>query len=535
MAPERLLIQFTMTTTTYNNNTIMNIINIIVRESFLFALSILFAGVLVRLLIKSIETIVPHRSIHSFFVSSSRQSLSAYKEGSFVEVISFLTLLKVLFGYWFGVLCFLIRFWSAFNLVLFVVFFLFPVVTLVLVLQWLVRRGLLFFTVRGSRSSTKSEQLRQKMTHAPILPAIQEYESNLVVVLDLDECLIHSEFVTGPGAEYAHQVKRANGAALGESSVDTFNITLPDGELVCVHERPHLREFLARVSEKYETHVFTAGMDVYAQAVVKMLDPHGTIFTGIWSRESCTFDSSLGAYVKKLDFAWGGDKLKRTVLVDNNPLSFLANPENGILVSNFYNDPKDTTLPAVLDLLHELDDEHDVRPVLDARFGLRQALDELSSGRPFAAREQQLDEQQEKPITDPSESEQRQPEPEHNEPLDELNGEDSDLFFSDDSDAASPPDEQQEEPITAPSKSEPSESEQRQPEPEHNEPLDELNGEDSDLVFSDDSDAASPPAASRRTRLRRSAPLRRSARLACRGLGSIYLSGVRRSARLAIA
>lgn len=225
-----------------------------------------------------------------------------------------------------------------------------------------------------------------------VVKPVRKYDSDLVVVLDMDECLIHSQFLQGPGSQYAHQVKR-NGA-LGKSTVDTFNITLPDGEVVRVHERPHLHEFLAKVSEKYETHIFTAAMEVYAKPVLKMLDPHGTIFTQSWYRESCTLDSNVGAYVKNLGFAWGGDQLKRTVLVDNNPLSFLANPENGILVSSFYNDPKDTTLPAVMDLLDELNAEDDVRPVLDARFSLRQALDELSSGRPFAGRQQQLDQQQ---------------------------------------------------------------------------------------------------------------------------------------------
>jgi CTD small phosphatase-like protein 2 len=63
--------------------------------------------------------------------------------------------------------------------------------------------------------------------------------------------------------------------------------------------------------------------------------------------------------------------------VDNNPLSFLANPENGILVNNFYNDPDDTTLFAVLDLLDELDQAQDVRPLLEERFSLKQALEEV--------------------------------------------------------------------------------------------------------------------------------------------------------------
>jgi hypothetical protein len=50
-----------------------------------------------------------------------------------------------------------------------------------------------------------------------------------------------------------------------------------------------------------------------------------------------------------------------------------------------------------MDLLHELDGHDDVRPILDERFRLRQALDELSRGRPFSGREQQLDVQQQQP------------------------------------------------------------------------------------------------------------------------------------------
>ena len=234
----------------------------------------------------------------------------------------------------------------------------------------------------------KSYGEKQVQKKIPEIKPVREYESDLVVVLDMDECLIHSQFLQGPGARFTHQVQRTG--SLGDSSVDIFSIRLPDGEQVRVHERPHLHDFLARVSEKYETHIFTAAMEVYAKPVLKMLDPHNRIFTHCWYRESCDFDENLGAYVKNLDPVWG-QNLKRTVLVDNNPLSFLANPDNGILVSNFYNDPKDVTLPAVLDLLDELDNEEDVRPVLDARFGLKRALKDLGRGRPFARPNQQLD------------------------------------------------------------------------------------------------------------------------------------------------
>ena len=147
----------------------------------------------------------------------------------------------------------------------------------------------------------------------------------------MDECLIHSQFLQGPGAKYAHQVQQqqngsssANGNSKG---VDTFHITLPDGERVLVHERPHLHEFLREVSSKYETHIFTAAMEVYAKPVLKRLDPHGEFFSGIWYRESCQLDSNMGAYIKNLSLlceSYDSDKrqqrLNRTVLVDNNPL-----------------------------------------------------------------------------------------------------------------------------------------------------------------------------------------------------------------------
>jgi hypothetical protein len=53
----------------------------------------------------------------------------------------------------------------------------------------------------------------------------------------------------------------------------------------------------------------------------------------------------------------------------------MAQPENGILVSNFYDDSDDESLPAVYKLLEEIDELNDVRPKLDNKFGLRIALE----------------------------------------------------------------------------------------------------------------------------------------------------------------
>ena len=39
---------------------------------------------------------------------------------------------------------------------------------------------------------------------------------------------------------------------------------------------------------------------------------------------------------------------------------------------------QDDTLEAVMELLYELDESDDVRPILDEKFGLKDALNELS-------------------------------------------------------------------------------------------------------------------------------------------------------------
>ena len=214
-------------------------------------------------------------------------------------------------------------------------------------------------------------------------PPRRSYDSDLIVVLDMDECLIHSQFLSTPAAAkvYAHQLQqqRRNSTATNARVVDSFRFSLPDGELVHVNVRPGLLEFLQAVTAKFETHIFTAAMEVYAKPLLDHLDPEGTMFDGLWYREHCVFDAQQQAYVKDLTKLPAlNDSLDRVVLVDNNPLSFLANPSNGILVSSFYSDANDKTLSNVWNLLQELDEKaEDVRPHLEERFGLTQALKDI--------------------------------------------------------------------------------------------------------------------------------------------------------------
>ena len=232
-----------------------------------------------------------------------------------------------------------------------------------------------------------------------------KYESDLVVVLDMDECLIHSQFLSQqakafsapeldssssggendgdgtveqedkyrqpdlrPTKSSAFHTDGEEAESIIASNCEYFRIHLPDGDLVHVNKRPNLDSFLADVTARFETHIFTAALDVYANPLLDRLEVDlGTKFAGRFYREHCVLDPDLGVYVKDLglildkdqdsaadwssayeeeemkecddDFAIGDLSSSfnegRVVLVDNNPLSFLANPSNGILVSNF--------------------------------------------------------------------------------------------------------------------------------------------------------------------------------------------------------
>ena len=244
----------------------------------------------------------------------------------------------------------------------------------------------------------------------------KQFESDLVVVLDMDECLIHSQFLSqqaksfsapeldsssgddGDGAVQQEDKYRQSDLRPTKSSAfhtdgeeaesiiaancEYFRIHLPDGDLVHVNKRPKLDAFLADVTARFETHIFTAALDVYANPLLDRLEVDlGTKFAGRFYREHCILDPDLGVYVKDLGLildkdqesgsdwssAYDGEEKKecdddfvssdlsssfnegRVVLVDNNPLSFLANPSNGILVSNFVSNTCEC-----LDLLHVL-------------------------------------------------------------------------------------------------------------------------------------------------------------------------------------
>jgi Dullard-like phosphatase family protein len=235
----------------------------------------------------------------------------------------------------------------------------------------------------------------------------KQYESDLIVILDMDECLVHSKifgqcFFGGLSPEdqlkedrrqaqvFPRQLQQERSTT---AEVESFRFTTSDGHLCHVNLRPGVERFLAHITARYETHIFTSATTKYADMILDRLDPNGTHFVTRWYQQHCTIDDVQRVRVKDLSLlpygAASSNKdntsslpLHRTVLVDNNPSAFLANPHNGILVNSFETDATDTTLELVQQVLHELEGLPDVRPALEERFTLQEGLKEWCKVKP---------------------------------------------------------------------------------------------------------------------------------------------------------
>jgi len=169
----------------------------------------------------------------------------------------------------------------------------------------------------------------------------------LTLVLDLDETLVHCSIEATPNADLVFPVE-FNGA--------TYRVH--------VHKRPHLEHFLREVAKKFEVVVFTASQQVYADALLDLIDPKRECIKHRLFRDSCLFVE--GNYLKDLNVL--GRDLSKTVLVDNSPHAFGYQVDNGIPIESWFEDPTDEELVKLLGFLETLHDAEDVRSVVRNHF-----------------------------------------------------------------------------------------------------------------------------------------------------------------------
>ncbi|KYO33281.1 hypothetical protein Y1Q_0014295 [Alligator mississippiensis] len=113
------------------------------------------------------------------------------------------------------------------------------------------------------------------------------------------------------------------------------------------------------MGQLFECVLFTASLAKYADPVADLLDKRGAFRARLF-RESCVFHR--GNYVK--DLSRLGRDLRRVLIVDNSPASYVFHPNNAVPVASWFDNMADTELLDLLPFFEGLSRVDDVYSVL---------------------------------------------------------------------------------------------------------------------------------------------------------------------------
>ncbi|CAK87711.1 unnamed protein product (macronuclear) [Paramecium tetraurelia] len=171
----------------------------------------------------------------------------------------------------------------------------------------------------------------------------KQYSQKKVLVLDLDETLVHCEFKENEN--FQHEVLLE---------------VIHKGQLYTVYlkARPYLNQFLQEASKDYEIFIFTAGYEAYCQEVLSFIDKK-KIISDYYARGSCQFiDGICYKDLQLIDRPMGD-----IIFIDNNPNAFIKCQDNGLLIPSFLDSEDDDCLLRLIPFLKYMAKKKDLRPV----------------------------------------------------------------------------------------------------------------------------------------------------------------------------
>ena len=175
--------------------------------------------------------------------------------------------------------------------------------------------------------------------HLP--PKSNDNKNKKTLILDLDETLVHSGFTIVPN----------------HPPDITINVEIENKiHNVYILVRPGAEEFLEKMSKIFEIVIFTASLSKYANPLLDKLDSKKLCSFRLF-REHCSFINN--AYVKDLKKL--GRDMKDVIIVDNSPVTYSLNVENGFPIKTWIDDVTDRELIKIIPILEYLSKVNDVR------------------------------------------------------------------------------------------------------------------------------------------------------------------------------
>ena len=191
------------------------------------------------------------------------------------------------------------------------------------------------FTPTNRSNKLNSEKL--------LLPPKPHNSTKKTLILDLDETLVHSSFTPF------------------EKNDIVLNVDF-EGVIynIYVLVRPEAELFIKTVAKFYELVIFTASISKYASPLLDILDKEKNIKYRLY-RDQCTFIN--GIYIKDLKKC--NRSLKDLIIVDNSPIAYTFDSDNGLPIKTWIEDPDDRELMKLVPILEFLSKTKDVRKFID--------------------------------------------------------------------------------------------------------------------------------------------------------------------------
>lgn len=185
------------------------------------------------------------------------------------------------------------------------------------------------------RNEATSSHPMSPHVKVPFLPPISD-EKEYTLVLDLDETLVHY---------------------------------YEEGNTVLI--RPQACQFLQEMAQYYEVVIFTAGTKDYADWALAHLENQAAyqyIDHRLYRDHTI---QCMDVFIKDLSNL--GRDLSKTIIVDNITENFLLQPDNGVTIKSWFDDPDDTALADMTPLLRQIVEQM----VPDVRQALKESKEQL--------------------------------------------------------------------------------------------------------------------------------------------------------------